>query len=139
MASGATAFPTALAAGVPLLLGCTSKRLNTITLRNPGLALWQLIPYVLCGALWLPWRGAFARNDARAVAAVLFAVSGVIYLPMLVHQEWLSGDMVGLGFIILTLAVSAGVLLLTLGIWVDRVWRDRAGSSRSPAADAARS
>jgi len=130
---------TALAAGVPLLLGYTSGRLNTITLRSPELALWQLIPYVLCGALWLPWRGAFARKAARKVAAVLFGVSALIYLPMLVHPEWLSGDMVGLAFMIVTLTVSAGVVLLTLGIWLVRVWRHRAGSSGGPAgADAIR-
>jgi hypothetical protein len=115
-----------LASGVPLVLGHTSSRLNTVTLRDPDLAIWQLIPYVLCGALWLPWRGTFARRAGRGVAGLLFVASAAIYLPMLVHPEWLSGDMVGLAFILVTVAVGAGVLIVTLGIWVVRTWRLRA-------------
>ena len=122
-----------LASGVPGLLGYTVPRLNAITLRDPRLLVWQMLPYVLCGALWLPLRGRFAERAGRVVATVLLGVSVAIYVPMLLHPSWISGDMVGLAFIILTLSVSAGVIVVTLGVWIARLLRVRAGSRERPA------
>jgi predicted MFS family arabinose efflux permease len=122
-----------LASGVPALLGYTVPRLNAITLRDPRLLVWQMLPYLLCGALWLPWHGRFAERAGRIVAGVLLGVSVAIYVPLLLHPGWISGDMVGLAFIILTLSVSAGVVVVTLGVWIARLLRMRGGSREGPA------
>jgi hypothetical protein len=123
-----------LASGVPLYMALTVPRLNVGTLLSPVILFGQMIPYVLCAAIWLPWRGALAAWAGRLVSGILLAVSAALYLPALLNPQWLTGDMLGLAFILVVLWMSGGVVVVSAVAAI--VWwiRSRRRSSGRPAA-----
>jgi hypothetical protein len=112
MAVGFLAGGLALALGVPTYLALSSPRLSGM-LGQRVLLLWQPVPYLVCGALWLPWGSDRAARAGRGLAGLLFAVSLALYGSMLLRPERLSGDMVGLGFILIGLVLTGGVVVLS--------------------------
>lgn len=110
-----------LAIGTPLYLAHAAPHLS-VYLMHPGILLGQAVPYVVCAAIWLPWRTATAAAPCFILAALLFAGALVLYLPMLWAREKPGGDMIGLTYILISLVTTAGVLLgsavAALVLWV---------------------
>jgi hypothetical protein len=84
-------------------------------------ALWQTAPYLLCSALWLPWRSQEVKMAAVRLSLVILLGSLLVYIPILVNPRWQAGEN-GLAFAFLPLIASAGVLMLSavfaLHIWL---------------------
>lgn len=90
-------------------------------LMHPLVLASQALPFLLCAALWLPWRTRAAEAPALVISAFALLASGAFHLPNLVLPGRLGGDMVGLAFVAvsggLTLAVLAASALAGLLLW----------------------
>src|SRR5215813_7497652 len=58
-----------LAAGTPVYVAHAASHLS-VYLLHPVILLGQAVPYVVCAALWLPWRSPTAAAPALILAAV---------------------------------------------------------------------
>jgi hypothetical protein len=116
---GALAF----AVGTPALLGLLNSG-SRFYLLQPGLFLIQAIPYLVAGALWLPWRSSDAARTAGILARALFFAAAVFYATMLTGIFPVGGDMIGLGFLLIALftiaLVVAGTVVAFAWMWVRR-------------------
>ncbi len=131
-----------LVGGLALALGTPAYLMHRVPrmagyLGHWGLFVGQAVPYLLCAALWLPWRAPGAATFARVFSCLLLLVSLAIYGPMLFHPEWLSGDMAGLGFLLVSAVITVGLLVLSgLGggwLWLRAQRRDRRSSGERAA------
>jgi len=102
-----------LALATPLLLGRAESHLGPYLLQWE-LFLCQTVPYLLCAALWLPWRGPLAAQAAPVVAGLLLLAAAIVYLPMLLAPRLLGGDMVGLLFLLISVVTTAGVIVVSV-------------------------
>ena len=110
-----------LAVGTPMYLGYTVPRLTGYLL-HWNLLVWQAVPYVLCGVLWLPRSTPIAVRVANLLAGMMLLATIVLYVPMWMDPSRLTGDLVGLRFVFISmvegtvlLAVSCVVLV---GLWL---------------------
>ena len=99
----------ALALGTPLDLVRRSPYLSGYLL-HPLILAGQTVPYLVCAALWLPWKGRDAETAALILAAILLLAALVLYLPMLLAPAP-GGDMVGLAFILISTVTTGAILL----------------------------
>ena len=99
-----------LALGTPLYLAQAAPHLSGY-LRHPVILLGQTVPYLVCAAVWLPWRAPAAAATALILAAILFLAAVVVYLPMLWAPGARGGDMIGLAFILISIVTTVALLL----------------------------
>jgi len=99
-----------LAIGTPVYVALAAPDLSGY-LMQPVILLGQAVPYVVCAALWLPWRSRAAATPSLILAALLFAATLVLYLPILWAPGRRGGDMIGLAYILISLVTTAGVLI----------------------------
>jgi hypothetical protein len=100
----------ALALGTPLDLVRRAPHLSGYLL-HPLILAGQTVPYLVCAALWLPWKARDAETAALILAAILLLAALVLYLPMLLAPRPPGGDMVGLAFILISTVTTGAVLL----------------------------
>ena len=91
---------------------------------HPAITVVQTLPYVLCATLWLPWRVPEAATAAVVLAALLLVASLLVYTPMLLDPQALSGDMIGLAFVAISIAMIGGLLVASALAWFI-LWRRR--------------
>jgi hypothetical protein len=99
----------ALALGTPLDLVRRAPHLSGYLL-HPLILAGQTVPYLVCAALWLPWKARDAESTALILAAILLLAALVLYLPMLLARAP-GGDMVGLAFILISTVTTGAILL----------------------------
>lgn len=103
-------------------------------LLHAELFLGQALPYLLCGALWLPWRSPSTAKAAFILSLLLLLASLAAYVPILWQPTGRGGDMVALAYVAISAALIVGVLLgsvvALLVIWVHG--RSRRGRGRKP-------
>jgi hypothetical protein len=120
----------ALSTGTPLYLAL-SNGLETYLL-HPGLFLVVSVPFVLAGALWLPYRTKPGTTAGLAVSGVLLLAAVLIHMPMLTGLVPMGGDMVALAFVVIALAlglfVVTGTALAQAWLFVRRRRHDSADS-----------
>jgi hypothetical protein len=68
----------------------------------------QAIPYLVCAAIWLPWRSPDAGSAAYWLSLALLVVACVLYVPSWVKPR-AAGDMVGLGYILICLVTTGAI------------------------------
>lgn len=110
----------ALALGTPLDLVRRAPYLSGYLL-HPLILTGQTVPYLVCAALWLPWKARDAETAALILAAILLLAALVLYLPMLLARAP-GGDMIGLAFILIS-TVTTGAVLLASAIAGLVLWR----------------
>lgn len=98
-----------LALGTPLDLVRRAPYLSGYLL-HPLILVGQTVPYLVCAALWLPWKARDAETAALILAAILLLAALVLYLPMLLARAP-GGDMVGLAFILISTVTTGAILL----------------------------
>ncbi len=98
-----------LAIGTPLDLVRRAPYLSGYLL-HPLILAGQTVPYLVCAALWLPWKARNAETTALILAAILLLAALVLYLPMLLARAP-GGDMVGLAFILISTVTTGAILL----------------------------
>jgi hypothetical protein len=98
-----------LAVGTPVYVAYAVPSLAGYLL-HPTILLLQLAPYLLCAALWLPWRAPRAASTALTLSALLLLVALVLYLPMLWAPGARGGDMIALAFAAISAATTVGLL-----------------------------
>lgn len=99
-----------LALVTPLYLVRRAPQLSGYLL-HPLILTGQTVPYLVCAALWLPWKARDAETAALILAAILLFAALVLYLPMLLAPRTPGGDMVGLAFILISTVTTGAVLL----------------------------
>lgn len=123
LAAGLLITGLALAVGTPLYLVHVAPSLS-VYLQNPVVLVGQAVPYLVCAALWLPWRSPSAATVTLVLSAVLLFVAVVLYVPMLWTAGRQGGDMIGLAFLLVSLVTTGGVLLASvvaaLSLWLRR-------------------
>lgn len=120
-----------LAVGTPSYVAYAAPDLAGYLL-HPTIFLGQLVPYVLCAGLWLPWRAPEAATTAVILSGLLLLAGAIIYGPMLWAPRARGGDMIGLAFVALSVGTTAGVSfgsgVAFLVLWLRR----RAKHGRGP-------
>ena len=93
-------------------------------LLHPSVFAFQALPYGVAAVLWVPsWSW---RSDKASVilAALLVATSLVAYIPVLWAPGQWGGDMIAVGFLAMSGALTGGVLALSaltaLAFWLQR-------------------
>ena len=81
--------------------------------RNISVFAMQVVPYVVCAAIWLPSRDPSAPIIAWGLSVLLFAVACVLYVPNLVRPRS-SGDMVGLWYLIVCGVTTLAVVVISV-------------------------
>lgn len=102
----------ALAVATPAYLAYAAPHLAGYLL-HPVLFLLQIVPYLLCGALWLPWRAPRAATTALVLSLLLLLAAAIIYVPMILARGTRGGDMIGLAFVGISVATTVAVLLVS--------------------------
>src|SRR5262245_21737921 len=74
----------------------------------------QIIPYAVCAVLWLPAQTASAPKIALGLSTALFVAACLLYVPVFMHPDWVGGDMVGLGYILVCLVTTAAVVAISI-------------------------
>lgn len=72
----------------------------------------QVVPYVVCAAIWLPSRDPSAPIIAWGLSVLLFVVACVLYVPNLVRPRS-SGDMVGLWYMMVCAVTTLAVVVIS--------------------------
>jgi hypothetical protein len=103
----------ALAVGTPAYLGLSHRDLS-VYLLHPMIFGCQILPYAVGAALWLPWRSPAISAIGQILAGILFLSSALLYLPLLTGLTHLSGDMIGLSFILVAIVTTSAVVLVTV-------------------------
>ena len=80
-------------------------------LLHPTLFAVQVVPYLLCGVLWLPWRSGQAATTAFVLSLLLLLAAVIVYAPILWAPGARGGDMVGLAYVAISAAMTIAVLL----------------------------
>jgi hypothetical protein len=99
-----------LAVGTPGYIAHAAPNLAGYLL-HPALFLGQLAPFLLCAALWLPWRPPAAAATTVVLASLLLLASVILYGPMLWSPAKHGGDMIGLAFVAISAGMTAGLLV----------------------------
>lgn len=100
----------ALAVATPAYVAHAAPHLAGYLL-HPGLFLGQIVHYLLCGALWLPWRAPGAATTALVLSLLLLVAAVIIYVPMIWAPGAGGGDMVGLALVGVSAAMTVAFLL----------------------------
>jgi hypothetical protein len=99
----------ALALGTPIYLSYAAP--YRASLVHPVILAGQVVPYLVCAGIWLPWRASAAATTALILAALLLLTALLLYSPMLWSPEAQGGDMLGLAFILISMVTTAAVLV----------------------------
>jgi protein-S-isoprenylcysteine O-methyltransferase Ste14 len=100
----------ALALATPAYVAYAAPHLAGYLL-HPALFLLQAVPYVVCGALWLPWRRPEARTPALVLSLLLLVAAVIVYLPIIRVPGAGGGDMVAFAYVEISVVMTVGVLL----------------------------
>ena len=84
----------------------------------------QATPYVVCAAIWLPWRDPRAPKVAFRLSLVLFAVACLLYLPSWVRPRT-GGDMVVLGYLLICLVTTVAIVGFSVAAVIAFWWSGR--------------
>jgi hypothetical protein len=91
-------------------------------LLHPALFLGQMVPYLLCGSLWLPWRAPETAPAALVLASLLLLAAVIFYVPMIWAPGAKGGDMIGVMYVgvsaALTIAVLLGSAVAVIIVWL---------------------
>lgn len=128
LAAGLLLLGLGLAVGTPGYIARAAPRLSGYLI-HPEIFLWQAAPYLLCAALWLPWRAPAAQRTAVVLSGLLLLTACLVYVPMLLDAGSSGGDMAGLSFVLVSV-VTTIVLLVVSGLVVIVLWQ----RNRKPAA-----
>jgi hypothetical protein len=116
-----------LSVGTPLYIGLTRPD-RAVYFLHPMIFALQAFPYLLAAGLWLPWSSPRAGAVAQKLAGVLFLAAVLLYVPMITGLWSTGGDMVGLGFLLIAIATTSCLLVVTLVafglLWVRRGTRE---------------
>ena len=82
--------------------------------RNGFVLVTQTLPYLLCAALWLPWKHPSTPKVAFRLSLLLFVAACLLYVPIFIDPRMVGGDMVGLGYILVCLVTTGAVLAISL-------------------------
>lgn len=105
----AVATPAYVAHAAPYLAGA---------LNHPVVLAAQAVPYVVCGALWLPCRDARSGAIALVFTALLLIAAITIYAPKLSAPGARVSDMASLDYFGVSMALTVGVLLGSAAVFV---------------------
>jgi hypothetical protein len=94
--------------------------------RNVMVFAMQVIPYAVCAAIWLPMRDPAAPTIAYRLSILLFVAACLMYVPSFVRPRS-SGDMVGLGYIIVCVVTTVAIVAISLIALVATMFRRRFG------------
>ena len=112
-----------VAAGTPVLLSLRRPGLTFYLLQAPLVAI-ESVPYVVAAVLWLPPRSPDGVKIGRRLATVLCGAALLIHVPMLIGLWPVGGDMVGFGFMLISIGTTIGVVIATAAFhavtWVGR-------------------
>ena len=111
------------AVGTPIYVSYAEPSLAGYLL-HPTIFLVQMLPYLLCAALWLPWRVPGAATTAVVLAALLLVAGLVVYTPMVLAPGAQGGDMIGLAFVAISIGMTTGLLVGSTVAWLV-LWRRR--------------
>lgn len=111
------------AVGTPIYVAYAEPGLAGYLL-HPAIFLVQMSPYLLCAALWLPWRVPGAATTALVLSALLLVASLVVYIPMVWAPQLQGGDMIGLAFVAISVGMTTGLLVASAVAWLV-LWRRR--------------
>lgn len=128
-ASGLLIAAALVAVGTPFYIAYVSPTSAGYVLHLP-LQLEQLVPYVLCAALWLPWRSPAARNAGAVVSALVLVATVVIHAPLVWRAGRWGSDMMGLAFVA-TAAATTAVVLVASGAAAVTLWLRLRATSRT--------
>jgi hypothetical protein len=117
----AVATPAYVAHVAPYLAGA---------LHHPVVLIAQAAPYVVCAALWLPWRDTRSATVALVFAALLAVAAVIIYAPRLVASGATAGDMTSLDYFGISMALTVAVLLGSAVVFV--IFRSRPDQHADP-------
>ena len=120
-----------LSVGTPGYVAHAAPNLAAYLL-HPALFLGQLVPYLLCAALWLPWRAPAPAATAAILAGLLLLASVILYGPMLWSPAAHGGDMIGLAFVAISVGMTAGLLVASAVAWLVLWMRLRAARRQGP-------
>ena len=107
-----------LSIGTPAYLGVARPGM-AVWLLNPIIFAAQSLPYLLAAGLWLPWRSARASTIGQVLAALLFLVAAVVYIPIIagLWNLWDGlpvGDFVAFWFLLISIGTALSLVLVTL-------------------------
>jgi len=75
----------------------------------------QVLPYLLCAALWLPWRSPTAAKAGAIISGLLFGATVLLYILMLQgHNAAALCEMGGAAVGIISMAGSIALVLISL-------------------------
>lgn len=106
-----------LAEVTPLYVVNAAPQMRTY-LMHPMIFISQAIPFAVCALLWLPWKSASTAQGARILAVILFAITVAFVAPSWWSPGKHSGDMVGLGYIMGSIALTSVVLTGSFATYV---------------------
>lgn len=129
IASGLLIAAALVAVGTPYYVAYVSPTSAGYVL-HPPLQLLQLVPYVLCAVLWLPWRSPAARSAGAVVSALVLVATVVMHAPLVWRAGRWGSDMMGLAFVA-TAAAAAAVVLVASGAAAVTLWLRRRAASRT--------
>ena len=102
----------ALAVGSPAILAVTHPS-SRFYLLQPMIFVVQAIPYAVAAALWLPWRAPEATRLVHFLVRLLFVGAVLLYVPQITGLWPTGGDMIGLGYILMSIGTTLFVLVTT--------------------------
>jgi hypothetical protein len=102
-----------LTVGTPFIVALTQPGARFYLLQ-PIVFLGQSLPNLLAAGLWLPWRSERARTVGLRLAALLFAASALLYIPVMTGITPTGGDMIALGYVLMALVTTAAILVATI-------------------------
>ena len=112
-----------MALGAPAYVAYAAPDLAGYLL-HPGIVAVEVLPYLLCAVLWLPWRAPDVRRVAVLLSALLLLGTGIVHAPMLWEPGRRGGDMIGLAFVAISLGLTSA-LLIGSGVAVLWLWYRR--------------
>jgi hypothetical protein len=102
-----------LSMGTPLVVALTQPGARFYLLQ-PIVFVGQAFPNLLAAGLWLPWRSGRASRVGLWLAALLFAASALLYIPVMTGITPTGGDMIALGYILIALVTTAAIVVATI-------------------------
>jgi hypothetical protein len=97
-----------VATGTPITFAILKSHMDWIPI-----AFMNVIPYMICGVMWLPSDSARVQKASIAISSLLLFGTLWFYAPMLLNPSQVAGDMVGVGFAFVPIALTIGLLVIS--------------------------
>jgi hypothetical protein len=102
-----------LSIATPIVVGLTQPGARFYVFQ-PMIFAGQVIPNLVAAGLWLPWRSARASKVGLWLAVLLFVAFTLLYLPAMTGIVPTTGDMIGLGYILVALVTTVSIVVATI-------------------------